>query len=262
MENNKEIINQLVSLAYKAGKEIMTLYQKSLEIELKKDNSPVTEADKLSDIIITSELAKNFPEIKCISEESYQKEGGEILGRSFFLIDPLDGTKEFIKKNDEFTVNIALIENNKSKLGIIYAPAKDRMFFNIDRDKSYEIKTNLLEEEININNSKQISVSKNNTDLTAVISRSHNNEMTRNFLKKYNIKDTIICGSSLKFCLIASGEADIYPRLSPTKEWDIAAGHAILEASGGKIITLNDKELLYGNKEQDYLNPEFIASNC
>tara|TARA_B100000427_G_scaffold329466_1_gene345777 strand:+ start:1328 stop:2116 length:789 start_codon:yes stop_codon:yes gene_type:complete len=261
MENNKKIINQLVSLAYKAGKEIMTLYQKSLEIELKKDNSPVTEADKLSDIIITSELAKNFPEIKCISEESYQKEEKGILGRNFFLIDPLDGTKEFIKKNDEFTVNIALVENNKSKLGIIYAPAKERLFFNIDKDKSYEIKTNILEEEINLNTSKKISVSKNKTDLTAVISRSHDNEMTRNFLKNYNIKNTIICGSSLKFCLIASGEADIYPRLGPTKEWDIAAGHAILEASGGKVITLDDKELIYGNKDQDYFNPEFIASN-
>ncbi len=261
MENNKEVINELVSLAYKAGKEIMNFYQKNFKIELKKDNSPVTEADKLSDRIITSELNEKFPEIKCVSEESYKKEEKKLLGKDFFLIDPLDGTKEFIKKNDEFTVNIAFIENNKSKLGIIYAPAKERMFFNIDKDRSYEIKTNMLEEKININNSKQISVSKNKTDLIAVTSRYHDNEMTRKFLKKFNVKETIICGSSLKFCLIASGEVDIYPRLGPTKEWDIAAGHAILEASGGKIITLDDKELIYGNNDKDYLSPEFIASN-
>ena len=261
MKSDYQSIVTLVSLAFKAGGEIMNLYNQEIKFDLKNDLSPITQADRISDEIIVNGLNKEFSEIQCISEESHSKINIKSLSNTFFLVDPLDGTKEFIEKNDEFTVNIALINKNKPELGVIYAPAKNKIFFTDDDGKAYELEVENYQNEVNLNRSKRISVSKETKNLIAITSRSHNNETTKNFLEKYEIKEKIICGSSLKFCLVANGQANIYPRLGPTKEWDTAAGHAILENAGGKIKSLNDKELLYGKTNEDFLNPEFIASN-
>ena len=261
MKSDYQSIVTLVSLAFKAGGEIMNLYNQEIKFDLKNDLSPITQADRISDEIIVNGLNKEFSEIQCISEESHSKIDIKSLNNIFFLVDPLDGTKEFIEKNDEFTVNIALINKNKPEIGVIYAPAKNKIFFTDDDGKAYELEVENYQNEVNLNRSKRISVSKETKNLIAITSRSHNNETTNNFLEKYKIKEKIICGSSLKFCLVANGQANIYPRLGPTKEWDTAAGHAILENAGGKIKSLNDKELLYGKTNEGFLNPEFIASN-
>ncbi len=261
MKSDYQSIVTIVSLAFKAGGEIMKLYNQKIKTELKDDLSPVTQADRLSDKIIVTGLNKEFSKIQCISEESYSKVKIKSLNDIFFLVDPLDGTKEFIEKNNEFTVNIALINRNKPELGVIYAPAKNKIFFTDDNNKAYELEVENYHNEINLNRSKRISVNKETKNLVSITSRSHNNKVTSNFLERYNIKEKIICGSSLKFCLIANGQANIYPRLGPTKEWDTAAGHAILEKAGGKVRSLDDKEFLYGKKNEDFLNPEFIASN-
>ena len=230
MNQYNDIINEMISLSFFAGEEIMKFYRNKIVSEKKDDFSPVTEADRASDKLICERLEQKFPEILCISEESYKSKNLTKISDIFFLIDPLDGTKEFIEKNDEFTVNIALIINHKTELGVIYAPAKRELYYTNNKKRSYQL---------NINN----------------------NEKTDDYLKNYKIKDKIICGSSLKFCLIANGTADIYPRLGPTCEWDTAAGHAILNGAGGSLKKLNGENFLYGKLDKDFLNPEFIATN-
>ena len=261
MKSDYQSIVTLVSLAFKAGGEIMKLYNQKIKSELKDNLSPVTQADRVSDEIIVNGLNKEFAKIQCISEESYSQINIKSLNDIFFLVDPLDGTKEFIEKNDEFTVNIALINKKKPELGIIYAPAKNKLFFTDNNNSAYELEVENYQNELNLNRSKRISVSKETKNLIAITSRSHNNEVTKNYLKRYKIKEKVICGSSLKFCLIANGQANIYPRFGATKEWDTAAGHAILEKAGGKIRSIDDKDFLYGKINENFLNAEFIASN-
>ena len=153
------------------------------------------------------------------------------------------------------------IINNKTELGVIYAPAKRELYYTNNEKKSYQLNLNSIESDVKLENSKQIHVSNEKKYLISTTSRSHNNEKTDNYLKNYKIKDKIICGSSLKFCLIANGTADIYPRLGPTCEWDTAAGHAILNGAGGSLKKLNGDNFLYGKLDKDFLNPEFIATN-
>jgi len=160
MKSDYQSIVTIVSLAFKAGGEIMKLYNQKIKTELKDDLSPVTQADRLSDKIIVTGLNKEFSKIQCISEESYSKVKIKSLNDIFFLVDPLDGTKEFIEKNNEFTVNIALINRNKPELGVIYAPAKNKIFFTDDNNKAYELEVENYHNEINLNRSKRISVNK------------------------------------------------------------------------------------------------------
>ena len=261
MNQYNDIINEMASLSFFAGEEIMKFYPNKIVSEKKDDFSPVTEADRASDKLICDRLEKKFPEILCISEESYKSKNLTKISDIFFLIDPLDGTKEFIEKNDEFTVNIALIINNKTELGVIYAPAKRELYYTNNEKKSYQLNLNSIQNDVKLENSKQMHVSNEKKYLISTTSRSHNNEKTDNYLKNYKIKDKIICGSSLKFCLIANGTADIYPRLGPTCEWDTAAGHAILNGAGGSLKKLNGDNFLYGKLDKDFLNPEFIATN-
>jgi len=257
----RNITSELVNIAYKAGSLIMDIYNKDFEISIKDDNSPVTVADKNAEKLILKDLNNKFPEIPIISEEAYSNGEMPNFSDEFFLVDPLDGTKEFIKKNGEFTVNIGLIKNELANIGVVYAPAKKRMFFCDDINNAYELEIN-NDFSGSLENAKKINT--NSSDLkniTAIISRSHNNIETNNFLKNLSIKETILLGSSYKFCLIASGKADIYPRFSPTCEWDIAAGHAILKAAGGNIYTIDGNEIRYGFKERKFINPSFLARN-
>ena len=258
MKINKNILLQLCNAAITAGNRVLDFYELDTEIIYKEDESPLTKADLDSNKILQSSISKITPKIPILSEEEFIAWDIRKNWETYWLIDPLDGTKEFIKKNDEFTINIALIEYNQPVLGIIYAPAFGSLFFSKKNNGSYKIYT-----KNNLNtfkNSEKISVKYTNNEKIRVIgSRSHSNIAFDNWVKKnFTNFEIIEKGSSLKFCEIAEGKADIYPRFGPTSEWDIAAGHIILLEAGGKLKTIDNKDLVY-NKKEDILNPHFFA---
>ena len=251
-------IHKINSIAQKAGDEIMRIYQQDFKIEFKKDKSPLTKADIKSNEIIVNDLKYLYPDIPILSEENKQipykiRQNWEY----FWLIDPLDGTKEFVKKNGEFTVNIALIYKNMPVLGVIYAPALNLLYY-VQKDRgAFKQEKNKKPQRLPIYNHT------NNNTLKVIVSKSHYSQETKEFVNnlKNRYKKTIEfirIGSSLKFCLIAEGKADIYPRLAPTMEWDTAAGQAIIEESKGRITKYKTKESIRYNK-QNLLNPYFIA---
>ncbi|MCK5470356.1 MAG: 3'(2'),5'-bisphosphate nucleotidase CysQ, partial [Cyclobacteriaceae bacterium] len=225
MKINIEILNKI---AIEAGNEILNIYNdKSLskEVEHKSDNSPLTLADKASNELIVKGLKDNFPEIPILSEEEKSIEYSERKNwNKFWLVDPLDGTKEFIKRNGEFTVNIALIENGFPTFGIIYAPILEKLYIgDLSGKKAFMIDEDHQKIPLKVNNSLKNRI--------AVGSRSHSSEEEANLLNRYDVVETISVGSSLKFCMIAEGKADIYYRHGPTMEWDTGAGQAIVEAA-------------------------------
>ena len=243
-----QITNDLRSIARSAGGAIMAIAASSITVERKADQSPVTAADTAANDLIVTALSELTPDTPVVSEE-----GAQILSepdQPFWLVDPLDGTKEFIAGNGEFTVNIALIEQRKPTHGVIYAPATDRMFFSSGPGQAFQqfgtappthLKARIAEP----------------GSLVALASRSHLDERTKEFLNQHHVTNIQQMGSSLKLCLIAAGEADIYPRFGPTMEWDTAAGHAILTAAGGSLTTLDSQPLKYA--KPDLRNPDFVA---
>lgn len=263
--NIDELLKIAIKAAVNAGKEIIEIYKNDFDVELKNDNSPLTLADKNANNIINLYLIKT--NIPIISEENKQTDYS--IRKEWdlcWIVDPLDGTKEFIKKNGEFTVNIALIKNNKPILGIIYVPVTKELFYgNSDTKKAYKLTVNEYfdSDELYSQSDEIFRIpNQDQNHLRIVGSRSHMNKETEEFVRsmeKQNNKVNIVSkGSSLKFCIVAEGKADIYPRFAPTMEWDTAAGHAICNAVGIQIIDKNtNKELLY-NKE-NLLNPSFIS---
>lgn len=249
-----DFINVALDAAVLAGEKIMEVYNASeyIDFESKNDNSPLTIADKKSHDTIVSMLKKTGTHI--ISEESesidYQIRK---KWKEYWLIDPLDGTKEFIKKNDEFTVNIALIKNNSPFIGIVYCPVKKILYWN-DSNKNV-FKKIIGKEKKQLNKRKKVDQGKKN--LRVIVSRSHLNEDTTQYIKKLNAPQLISCGSSLKFLYIADNKADIYPRFGPTMEWDTAAAHSILKALDIMVTNLEDKRELSYNKK-NLLNPYFL----
>lgn len=250
-------IQKINSIAKKAGDEIMRIYQQDFNVEFKKDNSPLTQADIKSNEIIINNLKSLFPDIPILSEEN--KEIPYNIRKKweyFWLIDPLDGTKEFVKKNGEFTVNIALIYKNVPILGVVYAPTLNLLYYAQKDRGAFKQDENKNPKRLPIYNHS------NNDVLKVIVSKSHYNQETREFVSnlknQYKNIEFINIGSSLKFCLIAEGKADIYPRLAPTMEWDTAAGQAIVEQAGGKTLKFNIQESLKYNK-QNLLNPWFVA---
>lgn len=248
----------LIDLALKAGSAAMEIYHQEFTSDTKADASPVTEADRLGEEIILAGLKSSAPNIPILAEESAAD--GNIpddLGTQFFLVDPLDGTREFVNKTGEFTVNIALIEHGKPVLGVVYAPAINTLFMGTpagawkaatDQDGKLGDRTDITAREVD------------NAGLVAVASRSHRSPETDEYLSNLNVSDFTAAGSSLKFCLLAEGKADIYPRFGRTMEWDTAAGQAVLEAAGGSVICHpEDNALRYGKKARGYDNPHFIA---
>ncbi|MEH6520513.1 3'(2'),5'-bisphosphate nucleotidase CysQ [Sulfitobacter sp.] len=243
-------------LALEAGDKIMEIYgQDDFDVKSKSDDSPVTAADEAADKIISDGLRAEFPDVLLVTEE--QSATHSTTGDTFLIVDPLDGTKEFIHRRGDFTVNIALVEGGVPTRGVVYAPAKDRMFFTGVDGRSVE-ETGDLDKET-VGPMKTISVSNpDNSALMVVASKSHRDQATDDYIGKYAVKDMKSAGSSLKFCLIATGEADIYPRVGRTMEWDTAAGHAVLKGAGGDVIRFDDHSpLTYG--KDDYANPFFIA---
>jgi len=250
MLDHTHILNCLTVTAREAGAAIMEIYQQNIEVETKGDGSPVTIADKAAEAIILPALNQLDSSITIISEEN---SAGHLLAapEQFFIVDPLDGTKEFLKKDSlgSFTVNIALVENNEPVLGVVYAPALDRLFYGSSNLGAFEEKAGKTQS-IRIRNIPE-------TGAVAVASISHRDEQTDNWLNENEIHQTTSIGSSLKFCLIACGEADVYPRFGPTMEWDTAAGDAVLRAAGGMVIQPNQKSFTYGKVH--YRNGPFIA---
>jgi len=242
-------------LALSGGAKIMEIYQRDdFEIKSKSDNSPVTEADEAADKIISAGLRAAFPDILLVTEE--QAATHAQTSEEFIIVDPLDGTKEFIKRRGDFTVNIAYVKGGVPIRGVVYAPAKGRMFFTQADGASVE-ETGPFGETIGAVTPIRVS-SPDNDALLVVASKSHRDQATDDYIAKYKVADMKGAGSSLKFCLIATGEADFYPRVGRTMEWDTAAGHAVLNGAGGAVVRFDDHSpLKYG--KADYANPFFIA---
>lgn len=244
------------NLAIQAGEKIMEIYgSDDFQIKTKSDDSPVTAADEAADAIISAGLRAAFPDVMLVTEE--QADTHTARGDTFLIVDPLDGTKEFIHRRGDFTVNIALVEKGVPTRGIVYAPAKDRMFFTLADGQSVEETGDFVIDSIGPTH--PINVAKSdNAALMVVASKSHRDQATDDYINKYAVKDMKSAGSSLKFCLVATGEADLYPRVGRTMEWDTAAGHAVLSGAGGHVVRFDDHSpLVYG--KEGYANPFFIA---
>ena len=252
--SNEKLIIPTIKIAEKAGMAIADIYNSDFDYQLKKDFSPITEADNLSHRIITERLKILTPKIPILSEESCDVPYSiRSEWKKYWLVDPLDGTKEFINKNGDFTVNIALIDNNIPVFGVIHIPVNNETYWGSIVNGSFYSNEN--------NNIKQIFVSDNNKNpIRLVVSRSHPSAILNDLLEKITEYELIEVGSSIKFCQIASGQADCYPRFGPTSEWDTAAGEAIVNYAGGNVVTVGGDPMNYNTKE-DYLNPNFIVSN-
>ena len=259
MTKGKIMLNEIARLAAEAGAAAMEVYATDFDAATKSDASPVTEADERGERIILAGLKTAFPDIPVLAEEAAAAGNIPELGSRFFLVDPLDGTKEFINKNGEFTVNIALIENGVPTLGVVYAPAIDVMFLG---GPEGALKLAMEPGETpDLSKAEPITARSAPAEgLVAVASRSHRSPETDEFLGTLTVAELISAGSSLKLCLIADAKADVYPRLGRTMEWDIGAGQAVLEAAGGRVDVFGeDAPLRYGKAERGYDNPHFVA---
>jgi len=243
-------------LALEAGDAILQVYGRAeLEVRAKSDASPVTEADEAADAIISAGLRGAFPEVPLITEE--QAESHALSARTFFIVDPLDGTKEFVQRRGDFTVNIAYVEDGVPRHGVVYAPAKGRLFYTLPDGGAVEESGPFDRATAGAATRMQVSAP-DNAALMIVASKSHRDQATDDYIARYAVRDMTSAGSSLKFCLVASGEADLYPRLGRTMEWDTAAGDAVLRAAGGMVVRFDDHSPLgYGKPGWD--NPFFIA---
>ena len=236
-------------IAIHAGKPILEIYETDFEVREKDDDSPVTAADEAAERVILAELRRLAPDIPAVAEE--QAAAGEIpevSGRPFWLVDPLDGTREFISRNGEFTVNIALIEDGEPVLGAVHVPARGVTYWS-DGEAAWRSE-----------GGPPVRVScraPSKDGLVVVASRSHRDEQTDKYMEPLPVKELVSAGSSLKLCLVADGSADLYPRLGRTMEWDIAAGHAVLRAAGGTVKALDGTPLQYGKR--GFVNPHFVA---
>ena len=251
----EKLVSVMRTLALEAGDKIMEIYNSDdFEVKTKSDESPVTAADEAADALISDGLRAAFPEVLLVTEEQSASHGQS--APTFLIVDPLDGTKEFINRRGDFTVNIALVENGVPVRGVVYAPARDRMFYTLADGAAVE---ELGPFGAAPGEVKPIRVADSDNDaLMVVASKSHRDQATDDYIGKYAVKDMTSAGSSLKFCLVATGEADLYPRLGRTMEWDTAAGHAVLLGAGGQVVRFDDlTPLTYG--KANYANPFFIA---
>lgn len=243
-------------LALEAGDRIMEIYNSpDFEVKTKSDASPVTEADEAADALISEGLAEAFPGTALVTEEQAESHGQAVS--TFLIVDPLDGTKEFVQRRGDFTVNIAYVENGVPLRGVVYAPAKGRLFYTLADGRSVEERGPFDKAVIG----KQVPIAVSTPDnrgLMVVASKSHRDQATDDYIAQYAVRDMTSAGSSLKFCLVATGEADLYPRLGRTMEWDTAAGDAVLRGAGGEVVGFDDHApLAYG--KPGFANSFFIA---
>lgn len=251
---NTALLDSLVELSREAGEAIMSFYrQGETQTWTKKDDSPLTDADLASHHVIANGLASLTPDIPVLSEESeeitwQQRQQWD----KYWLVDPLDGTKEFIKQNGEFTVNIALIEQHKPTMAVVYAPALNKMYYASEQAGSFLVENEQPPQRLLLDDKSLESTVK------VVGSRSHPSPQMSDFVAQFAQSDIVPTGSSLKFCLVAQGLADVYPRLGPTMEWDTGAGQCIAQCAGAKVSLFSGEPLMYNNKES-LLNPLFIV---
>jgi len=249
--NPCELLDPVRHIAFGAGRSILDVYEQGFTVEGKNDNTPLTEADRLSNEYILRELKNLTPDVPVLSEESKPAGAEERAGWThFWLVDPLDGTKEFISRNGEFTVNIALIEGHRPVLGVVYVPMVGVCYSACRGGGAFKQKSECRPDPIRVRTyvgAKPI----------VVASRSHAGAETQAYLASLGEHDTVTMGSSLKFCLVAEGTADVYPRLGPTMEWDTAAAQCVVEEAGGRLIDAQGQPLTYN--KPDLRNPWFIA---
>ena len=252
-------LKALQSLALEAGATIMAIYESGeLGVAEKGDGSPVTRADQAAEAVILAGLKQIAPEVPVIAEEEASAGRVPATGNRFFLVDPLDGTREFINRNGEFTVNIALIEDGVPVMGVVYAPALGTLY---SGGAGAAFQASVVDGKAGEPVPMRARVP--HGPLIAVGSRSHGSEATQQWLERFAVERFVSRGSSLKFCLVASGEADIYPRMGRTMEWDTAGGDAVLRAAGGIVTTPNGAPFLYNKRGQaddvDFANGHFVA---
>ena len=251
---NDNLINGVIDIARQAGAAILDVYHTDFDISIKDDKSPLTEADIRANAIIIEGLEKIIPDVPVLSEEGQDVPFKERSNwNTYWLVDPLDGTKEFIKKNDEFTVNIAFLEKNQPVFGVVYAPALNQLYWGSSENGSFKSNNGDKFRHISVN-------SKVTNPVQIAVSRSHLSLQLNSFISQFDEYDLHPMGSSLKICCVSDGTVHFYPRLGPTMEWDTAASHAIIRASGGELINVGTNKPLEYNKE-DLLNPKFIAGN-
>jgi 3'(2'), 5'-bisphosphate nucleotidase len=249
--NLKELIEPIVALATESGQAILEVYATDFDVQEKSDESPLTQADLASHNCIVAGLKQLTPDIPIISEEDGLPGFEERRQwQRYWLIDPLDGTKEFVNRNGEFTVNIALIDSHRPVFGVVYVPVQDKTYLGCEGHGA-ELRESGSVTPI------RVAVA-SSTPVRIVGSRSHRGSSLDTFLERLGETDMVPMGSSLKFCVIAEGRADIYPRLGPTSEWDTAAAQAVVEQAGGKVLELDGRPLSYNAKE-DILNPWFVV---
>jgi 3'(2'), 5'-bisphosphate nucleotidase len=248
----------MVAAAIEAGRAAYAIYRTDFAVETKQDESPVTAADHAAEAIILRYLAGGASGIPVVAEEQVAAGRVPSSADTFFLVDPVDGTKEFIQKRGDFTVNIALVRKGVPQLGVVYAPAKSQLFAG-DAGATQAFRSNQSPEDSRTAARTPIRTrAPAGRGLTVVASRSHRSPETDAWLQKVEVAELVSVGSSLKFCLLAAGEADLYPRLGPTMEWDTAAGHAVLSAAGGTVVNLDGTPFRYG--KAGFRNPHFIAT--
>ena len=250
----------LVPTVLAAGAAVMEIYRRDFAVETKDDTSPVTEADKRAEAIILADLARLAPDIPVVAEESCAAGVIPEVADAFFLVDPIDGTREFIKRNGDFTVNVALVRGGIPVLGLVLAPARARLFIGVVGAGAAML---TLEEGRITGRTAIEAVPAGDGSPRIIASRSHRTPETDAFIAGHPGASIVSAGSSLKFCLMAAGEADLYPRLGPTMQWDTAAGDAVLRAAGGMVTDMDGRPLAYGPKggagTAAYANPWFLA---
>ncbi|HEV2595934.1 MAG TPA: 3'(2'),5'-bisphosphate nucleotidase CysQ [Sphingomicrobium sp.] len=250
MEEYGRLLNNLAEAAQEAGEAILEIVRRGFDVETKWDASPVTEADRAAELVILAALARCAPGVPVIAEEEVAAGRIPAHGDTYFLVDPLDGTKEFVRGGDDYTVNIALIEQGTPTLGVVFAPATGRLHAGCEGLEAW------VQDE---GGRREIRTRPRGAETIAVASKSHLNQATIDYLQEaVGSCEYVAVGSSLKFCIVAEGEADIYPRASPTSEWDTAAGHAVLLAAGGRVDGPEGTPLLYGKSA--FLNRAFVAT--
>jgi len=251
MSDYARLLDDLAEAAREAGQAILEIVRRGFETESKRDSSPVTEADRAAELVILAALAKAAPGVPVIAEEEVAEGRIPQHGDTYFLVDPLDGTKEFVRGGEDYTVNIGLIEHGVPKLGVVFAPASGKLHGGC---------TSLGAWMDNGTGRAPIETRARGDRMTAVASKSHLNQATIDYLQEaVGLCDYVAVGSSLKFCIVAEGKADIYPRASPTSEWDTAAGHAVLLAAGGLVDGPDGAPLAYGKRA--FLNRAFVATS-
>lgn len=258
IENHAQLAHAFAGICLKAAVPVMAVYARDFTAEHKDDRSPVTEADTQAEAVILQALKTVLPDVPVLAEESFAAGVRPEVSDRFILVDPVDGTKEFIKKNGEFTINIALIETGVPVAGCVYAPALERLY--VGADGAAAAGAAKPGAAFNASSLSPIKVRDGSgPEKIAVMSRSHADEETSRFAEKQGVTKTISAGSSLKFCRVAEGAADLYPRFGPTMEWDTGAGHAVVNGAGGKVTRPDGSPFLYGKVADGYKNGPFVV---